>query len=208
MSARDDRRDATHDQILASAGRLLRERGLAATSVAEVMKGAGLTVGGFYAHFASKDALLSEAVRRAAGAMRERLFAGLAGRDPGARFEAVVRRYLSRGHRDDPAAGCPLPAVVGEVASSATAQREALADAVEAMGEGLASQLQGAAPTAQARAFAFGLLALFYGGLTLSRAVRDTALSDEILRASREFARLARRGAEGATAGGAGDEKA
>lgn len=197
MTARDERRDATHEQILASAGRLLRARGLAATSVADVMKGAGLTVGGFYAHFASKDALLGEVLRRAGAAMRERLFAGLDARGADERFELLVRRYLSRAHRDEAEAGCVLPAVVGEVAAGADAQRDALADVLDALGEGIAAQLGEPAPPARARGFALGLAALLYGGLSLSRAVRGTALSDEILRASREFARLARRGAEG-----------
>jgi len=196
MTLRDDQRHDTHTRILASAGRLLRARGLAATSVADVMKGAGLTVGGFYAHFASKDALLAEVLRGAAAAMRSRLFADLDDRDANARFELLLRRYLSRAHRDDAEAGCPLPAVVGEVATHGDAQREVLAEVLAMLDEGLATQLQGAVPTARARVFAVGLASLLYGGLTLSRAVRGTGLSDEILRASREFARLALRGAQ------------
>lgn len=195
MTARDDRRDETHERILSSAGRLLRSRGLAATSVADVMKGAGLTVGGFYAHFASKDALMAEVLRGASAAMRARLFAGLDGRGADERFELLVKRYLSRAHRDAAESGCVLPAAAGEVAAGADAQRAVLAEVLEALGGGIAAQLDEATAPVPARAFALGLASLLYGGLTLSRAVRGTALSDEILRASREFARLARRGA-------------
>lgn len=201
MGARDEQRATTHAQILESAARLLRTRGLAAATVTEVMGHVGLTVGGFYAHFASKEALLDQVLRHAAADMRARLLVGLEGRARDDRFEQVLKRYLCRTHRDRAEEGCPLPAVAGEVATRFDGHRDALTEVVEALQEALAMQVDDAQPAA-ARSFALGMVALLYGALTLSRAVQGTALSDEILRSGREFARLARRGARAqATAG-------
>src|SRR3954462_13916462 len=111
LGGKAEQKQRSHATILESPSRLLRERGIAGASVSDVMKGAGLTVGGFYAHFASKEALVDAVLRRAAREMRERLFVGLADKSPSERFETVVRRYLSRTHRDQPETGCPLPAV-------------------------------------------------------------------------------------------------
>src|SRR5271170_4068750 len=77
MTTKDQQKERSHATILESAARLLRERGISGARVADVMKGAGLTVGGFYAHFGSKEELIDEVLRRAATGMRERLFARL-----------------------------------------------------------------------------------------------------------------------------------
>jgi TetR/AcrR family transcriptional regulator, transcriptional repressor for nem operon len=187
MTARTEQKERTRHDILASATRLLRERGISGASVAEVMKGAGLTVGGFYAHFGSKDDLVDASLRQA---MRERwneLFAAL-GELRGA--EAVVffaRRYLSRAHRDHPAEGCPLPAVVGEVAQAGPVVRDALADELARNAEAFGERIGGL----HRRQRALALVALLYGGLGLARALAGTPLSDEILKACRDFARQA-----------------
>ena len=77
MSAKAEQKQKTRQAILGAADRLLRKRGIAGATVADVMRGAGLTVGGFYAHFASKEALIDTALHRTAAAMRERLFGKL-----------------------------------------------------------------------------------------------------------------------------------
>src|SRR5580692_10706186 len=118
MSSKTEQKERSHETILDSAARLLREKGIAGARVAEVMKGAGLTVGGFYAHFASKEELIDEVLQRTAGATRERLFAGLEDKPEGDRAEVVLKRYLSPAHRDDTLHGCSLPAVVGEVGTT------------------------------------------------------------------------------------------
>src|SRR3954469_10430345 len=114
MTSKADQKERTHGTILESAARLLRAKGISGARVADVMKGAGLTVGGFYAHFASKDRLIDEALRRTAREMRERLFVRIEDKPPAARGEVILKRYLSPAHRDD-TRGCSLPAVVGEV---------------------------------------------------------------------------------------------
>src|ERR1700687_2368722 len=101
MTAKSDQKERTHETILESAARLVRAKGISGARVAEVMKGAGLTVGGFYAHFASKEALVDDALRLTAERMRERLFVKLDDKDAADRAEVVLKRYLSVAHRDD-----------------------------------------------------------------------------------------------------------
>jgi TetR/AcrR family transcriptional repressor of nem operon len=192
MTAKAEQKERTHETILESAAHLLRARGISGARVADVMKGAGLTVGGFYAHFASKEALVDDALRRTAREMRDRLFARLDEKPSEDRAEVVLKRYLSPQHRDVVDGGCPLPAVVGEVATTAPEHREALGEQVEAF----ASELQGYLPSVDdipRRHLALALLALMYGGLTLARALKGTPLSDEVIRACRAFGRLATR---------------
>ena len=180
MNARDQQKERSHESILDSAARLVRERGISGARVAEVMKGASLTVGGFYAHFPSKDALVDAALQRTSATLRERLFARLEEKPAQDRAEVILKRYLSPAHRDDATLGCPLPAVVGEVGTLAPQHGEVVAGQVRALAGGLAQHLP-----ARSRALALGLVALMYGGLSLARAVRGTPLSDEVLRACR-----------------------
>lgn len=185
MSIRVEQKERSHETILASAARLLRERGISGARVADVMKGASMTVGGFYAHFASKEQLIDEAMRRTAAAMREQLFAGLGDKPAEARAEVILRRYLSPAHRDEISDGCSLPAIVGEVATTAPEHGPVLAEQVDAMARGLEPHLPKESEPLSRRYLALGLVALMYGGLSLARAVRGTPLSDEILKACR-----------------------
>jgi TetR/AcrR family transcriptional repressor of nem operon len=188
MNAKTEQKERSHETILDSAARLVREKGIGGVSVAEVMKGAGLTVGGFYAHFDSKRALVDAALRRAAAGQ---LVAGLEDRKGSERVVAALRRYLSRSHRDDPTSGCPLPAVVGEIATTAPEHAAPVAERVESM----AAQLGPALPAkgVAGRHLALGLVALMVGGLSLARALRGTALSDEVLKACRVVGELVTR---------------
>jgi TetR/AcrR family transcriptional repressor of nem operon len=187
VTARTEHKERTRHDILASAGRLLREKGIDGASVAEVMKGAGLTVGGFYAHFASKEDLVDASLRQSMRQMWSEMFAA-AGELRGAEIVAfLVRRYLSRAHRDHPAEGCPLPAVVGETAQAGPVVRDALADELVRHAEALGERIGGE----RRRHRALALVALMYGGLGLARALAGTPLSDEILKACRDFARNA-----------------
>jgi TetR/AcrR family transcriptional repressor of nem operon len=192
MNAKAEQKERSHETILASAARLLRERGVAGARVAEVMKGAGLTVGGFYAHFGSKEALVDATLRRTATELRDKLFARLEEKPAEDRAEVVLKRYLSAAHRDDYVQGCPLPAVVGEIGTTAPEHAAALREQVEA----ISSQLEDLLPAGRAlprRYLALGLVALMYGGLSLARAVRGTDLSDEVLKACRALGALAAR---------------
>jgi TetR/AcrR family transcriptional repressor of nem operon len=190
MTGKTEQKERTHATILDSAARLLREKGIAGARVADVMKGAGLTVGGFYAHFASKEALVDDALRRTATEMRARLILGLEAKPEADRAEVVLKRYLSAAHRDDIERGCPFPAVIGEVGTTAHEHSAVLAEQVDAFVKELEAFLP--APVGlQKRHIVLGLLALMSGGLSLARALRGTELSDEVIKACRAFGRRA-----------------
>jgi TetR/AcrR family transcriptional repressor of nem operon len=192
VNAKLEQKERSHETILESAARLVRERGIAGARVADVMKGAGLTVGGFYAHFGSKEELVDEAMRRTARGLRERLFSRLDEKPAADRAEVVLKRYLSAAHRDELSLGCPLPAVVGEIGTTAPEHRAVLAEQIDALGSGLEEHLPGRG--SPRRALALGLVALMVGGLSLARALRGTELSDEMIRACRALGAAAARG--------------
>jgi TetR/AcrR family transcriptional regulator, transcriptional repressor for nem operon len=196
MNAKVEQKERSHESILQSAARLVREKGISGAAVADVMKGAALTVGGFYAHFSSKDELVDETLRRTGATLRERLFERLDARSEADRAEAVLKRYLSPEHRDGGVPDCPLPAVVGEVGTTATQHRGVVAEQVKALVDGLAQRLPATAIVPR-RTLAIGLVALMYGGLSLARAVKGTELSDEVLRACRALGATAARGGKG-----------
>jgi TetR/AcrR family transcriptional repressor of nem operon len=200
-----EQKELTHETILESAARLLRERGIAGVPVAEVMKGAGLTVGGFYAHFASKAELIDEALRRTAQELRERLFLRIDEKPPADRAEVILKRYLSPAHRDLQTEGCPLPAVVGEIGTTAPEHAAVVREQIEALTSELEAQLAASGPIRSAsvwssplgrRRLALGLVALMYGGLSLARALKGSQLSDEVLKACRALGAFAVRGDE------------
>lgn len=188
-TAKAEQKLRTHGNLLASAARLVRQRGITGTRVADVMAGAGLTVGGFYAHFASKESLVDEILRQTATSLREKLFTGIDDKPLEARAEVVLKRYLSAAHRDDAEAGCPFPAIVGEISTTAPEHRAVLEEQSEAFIERLVKELP--AGDMPRRQIAIGTIALMIGGLSMARAFRGTPLSDEVLRACRAFGRQA-----------------
>jgi TetR/AcrR family transcriptional repressor of nem operon len=196
MNAKVEQKERSHQSILESAARLVREKGISGARIADVMKGAALTVGGFYAHFSSKDALVDEALRRTAGRLRGLLFARLDEKPEADRAEVILKRYLSANHRDAATLGCPMPAVVGEVGTTAPQHGAFVAEQLQALVDGLVEYLP-AGGIVPRRMLAIGLVALMYGGLSLSRAVKGTDLSDEVLRACRALGAAAVRGAKG-----------
>lgn len=190
MSQKQVQKQRTHVTILASAARLVRERGIGGARVADVMLGAGLTVGGFYAHFASKEELIDATLRRTASELCAKLFANLDAKPAAERALVVLKRYLSAAHRDDTSQGCPMPAVVSEIASGREPHGAALTEQIEALTTGLQDLVPARAPLSK-RQLALALVALMYGGLTLARALRGSALSDDMLRACRALGALA-----------------
>jgi TetR/AcrR family transcriptional repressor of nem operon len=191
VSAKAEQKERSHETILGSASQLLRQKGISGARVAEVMKGAGLTVGGFYAHFASKEEMIDAALRRTAGGLRTRLFARLEDKPEGDRAEVILKRYLSPAHRDETVRGCPLPAVVGEIGTTAPEHSAVLAEQLGLFAAELEEHLPRARDGVSPRYIALGLIALMYGGLSFSRALRGTDLSDEVLKACRALGRLA-----------------
>jgi TetR/AcrR family transcriptional repressor of nem operon len=163
----------THDRIVDIAAARIREAGLEGPGVAEIMQAAGLTHGGFYKHFDSREDLIAEAADRAfarSGEAVREVIDGAA--DP---LAAFVDWYVSAAHRDDPATGCPVVALGGDAGRAGERVRAAYKRQVESYLDALEQLLGG-------RAKATVALSTLVGSLTLARALGDEPVSDEILR--------------------------
>ncbi len=183
-----EKKERSHEGILESAARLVRERGISGAKVADVMEGAGLTVGGFYAHFASKEALVDEALRRTSAKLRAHLFKGIEDKPKEDRALVLLKRYLSVQHRDEYVHGCPMPAVLGEVGTTKTEHAPVVAEQIEALAKELDQHLPDAG--LPRRQLALGLAATMVGGLSIARATKGTPLSEDVLRACRALGGL------------------
>jgi TetR/AcrR family transcriptional repressor of nem operon len=167
--------------IITAATRLFRERGLDGVGVAEITKAAGLTHGGFYGHFDSKDALIAEACGQSFGNMLKRLPGGETA--IATDLSAYLDGYLSERHRDRPDRGCPMAAYASDIARQAEAAQNRCAQGVENFIDGFMTQL----PAGTSRAQAILTVSAMVGGMTLARATAKSApeLSDEILESVR-----------------------
>ena len=172
--------------ILDAAARLYRERGLTGVGVADITRDAGLTHGGLYRHFESKDALVREACARAF----DWSIAPLDGHTPNATVADRIRSYLSPQHRDAPGSGCPAAALAVDAARAGPELSQVFATGIERNIERFAQLLHGSAPepadapaAAADRARAIQVLATMVGGLVLARATAaaQPALSEDIL---------------------------
>jgi len=171
---------ATRERILEVAGTLFRERGFDGIGVADIMKRAGLTHGGFYGHFASKDDLAAEITGRVVS--REGWMQRLSGKaNPS--LKDVVRGYLTTRHRDDPGTGCLFAALGSDVARQPTAVRRAFTDGLKNRVDALRELIPGRSAAARRRQ-ALATISGMVGALMLSRAVDDPKLSADILDAA------------------------
>jgi TetR/AcrR family transcriptional repressor of nem operon len=163
-------------RILDVASRLFKDKGFDAVSVAEVMKAAGLTHGGFYGHFGSKDDLVAQTLAHS-------LAADSFG---GSEFSDFVRSYLAPRHRDNPANGCPTAGLAAAIRHQTPAARAAMTDGLRAQIIRIEKALpeQGAADKRRA---AIGSWAAMVGAVILARAVDDPALSGEVLEQTRAW---------------------
>lgn len=189
MRYRSDHKDQTRQRILDAAGRMFRTDGYVASGVAKVMRATGLTVGGFYAHFASKEALLSEVLARSLAATQNVLLTGLEGVEGTAFIREVARRYLSRAHRDMAADGCALPSLAAEISRQGEETREAFEDHFETLIDAFEPHMpQQSQARLTRRDQAIALAALMVGAIIFARAVKTKELSDRILLACKKFA--------------------
>jgi TetR/AcrR family transcriptional repressor of nem operon len=169
----------SHERIVATAAGLFRELGVEGISVADLMQSAGLTHGGFYRHFESRDELVGEAVERAL-AEGSAAANAIASR-PKASFADLVDAYLSVAHRDNLATSCAVTTLAGEVARSGARTRTAYTRQVReyvALFAGLLAHL----PEKTRRAGALEALTTLVGAVSMARAVNDDKLSREILK--------------------------
>ena len=188
--------------ITDASARLMRERGIHGVTVAELMGAAGLTHGGFYGHFTSKDDLAGEACSHAFSESVARWKARAAAQpDSQAALRTLIESFLSTRSRDDAGRSCPTVALAGDVAREPMQSpvRAAFRSGIEQLIDVLTSLHSGADPAADRRE-ALAQFSAMVGAVVLARAAAGIELSDEILRAARE--QLVRR-AEGTSEGAA-----
>jgi TetR/AcrR family transcriptional regulator, transcriptional repressor for nem operon len=175
----------THARIVKKASVRLREKGAHGVGVADLMKEAGLTHGGFYAHFDSREALVIEAFAHAMDRSTERWRKLAEQIPPDQRLATIVESYLTPAHRDDPGNGCAVPTLGAEIARESPKTRKAFAAKLEQMIDMLAAQVPHGSPKA-ARKQAMAAIATMMGTLVLARVAGNGEFSDEILGAGRD----------------------
>ncbi len=182
-----EHKQETHARIVKKASVRLREKGAHGIGVADLMKEAGLTHGGFYAHFDSREALVIEAFGYAMDRSIERWRKVAETTPPEKRFSTIVENYLTTVHRDDPGHGCAVPALGAEIARESLKTRKAFSAKLEQMVEMMADQVPDV-PRKTARKQAIAALTTMMGTLVLSRIAGNGEFSDEILASGREAA--------------------
>jgi TetR/AcrR family transcriptional regulator, transcriptional repressor for nem operon len=193
MGHSQSEKKSNHERILRTAAKRLREKGLEAVAIADVMKEVGLTVGGFYKHFDSRDDLVVEALRSASW---QRSAQPADASEPSLSLAAFIDEYLSEKHRDRPGSGCLIGALAGDVARSNKRIRALATEKVRSALELIAgllpdkqddagSAINGGPELARKRAAL--VFSALVGAIALSRAVSDPSLSDEILQSVREL---------------------
>ena len=170
-------KEATHERIVDIAARAIRRSGYHGTGVADIMKAAGLTHGGFYAHFTSRDALLAEAADRA-GFDSVQLLQRLAGGASGPQaLQSMIQGYLSKGHLESSETGCHVAALGSEMPRQAPEVRHAATRRLKEMIDLVARQSEDwGQPGAHERALV--TIATMVGTMVLARAVDDPKLAD------------------------------
>ena len=168
--------EENHRRILDAASRLFRDKGFEAVSVAEVMKAAGLTHGGFYGHFSSKDDLVAQSL------VHVLAVDSTGGGDLG----AFIDDYLSPQRRDDAAGGCPTAGLAADVRRQTPAARAAMTEGIRSQIDRLGKALPGLDEADKRRA-AIGGWAAMVGAVILARAIDDPVLSDEVLEQTRAW---------------------
>ena len=185
MRYAEDHKQATRAKVLKAASRVIRQNGPDRVAVAGIMAEVGLTHGGFYAHFASKDDLLVQAISQMFLESRDNFAAIVADRPPLDALKSYFDFYLSASHRDRRDRGCPLPALAADLPRLPTPSRETYGEGVARLAGLLARKME-AAGCPEPDTLASSVLSEMVGAVALSRSVSDRAQSDAILQASRE----------------------
>lgn len=179
-----DHKQKTRERVLVEAARAIRAEGPHQIAVAGVMAKAGLTQGGFYAHFASKDDLVAAAIDHMFGESVDRWQAHAAGRPGAETLASYIDFYLSAAHRDSRTSGCPLPFLAADLPRLSDAAKSRFTAGVARMRAWLATQITDLGRD-DPQAAASSMLSELVGALSLARAEPDPAVSDAILENSR-----------------------
>lgn len=182
MRVSRDKKIENREQVLGTAARLLREHGYDGIGVADIMKAAGLTHGGFYRNFESKDDLAVKATERAFAEANAVMKAGLE-QQPRAPFRALIEGYVSSVHRDNPGSGCILPALAADAARrDDPALRAVFTRAIQFYSEQIAALLSGGSSPSGGRHPA-AILSEMVGAVVLARVIGDAPLAESLMAA-------------------------
>ncbi|MBB3226592.1 TetR/AcrR family transcriptional repressor of nem operon [Luteibacter sp. Sphag1AF] len=188
-------KEQTRQRILDAAASRFRAEGIEAVGVVSLMNDVGLTQGGFYNHFSSKEDLVRETLTGGFCAARDALRALVATGDDG--LATLVDHYLSTQHRDHPESGCAAAALAPEIGRRTAATREVFTGGVKAMVELIGDQLPEDLTREARQARALAVYGSLVGSLALARAVDDEALSEQMLKSGRQAAMALGRPAAG-----------
>jgi TetR/AcrR family transcriptional repressor of nem operon len=180
-----EHKERTRAKVLGEAAATIRAVGPDGIGVAGLMAKVGLTHGGFYAHFKSKDDLVAQAITQMFEESNARFENRTAGHEPAEGLSVFLDYYLSPTHRDSRDRGCPLPALSGDLARMAEPARERFANGAARLTGHIAGLMEKMGKP-EPEALAMSVVSEIVGALSLSRAVSDIARSDLILKTSRE----------------------
>jgi TetR/AcrR family transcriptional repressor of nem operon len=175
-----------HRKIVKDAARRVRAEGIAGTAVSSVMRDAGLTHGGFYKHFKSKDDLLLESLREAFQQITERMAQAAETSQPGMAWKAIVKTYLSPEHCDHAECGCPLAALAPELARTGPAMQVEISTELTKYKNRMLPFMPGRQAAEKERAF-FAIFSTMIGAMGIARILPDPAARAKVLASTRDF---------------------
>ena len=184
MRYSETHKQETHEKLVKIAAKALREHGPEGLAIADVMQEAGLTHGGFYAHFESKDACVAEALGEIFAQLARHNQKLVEGLPPRHALATVIDSYVSPRHRDNLSDGCPVTSLTSDMPRQSKAVRDAFDAGVKIMVEMMKARLANAGLD-NVESLAPAVLSAMVGAVSMSRAVNDKTLSDELLIAAR-----------------------
>jgi TetR/AcrR family transcriptional repressor of nem operon len=176
----------THRRIVKDASRRVRAEGMTGAAVSAVMRDTGLTHGGFYKHFKSKDALLVESLGEAFREIGDRLAQAAEQAQPGTAWKAIVKTYLSPEFCDHPERGCPLPALAPELARADRAMKAGILEELVKYKNRMVPFMPGRRTVDKERAF-FAIFSTMAGAIEIARILPTPAMRAKVLASARDF---------------------
>lgn len=186
MRYEPEHKTRTRERIVRNAARKLRTEGLSGPGVASVMKASGLTVGGFYKHFRSKDELLADAIAQGFWELSEKVHSSLRDVPPQDRWKEVVRWYLSPEHCNHPGTGCPVVTLAPEIARAKLSIKKRTAGLMKELAEGWAEFMPGVTPKDRERNF-FVIFSAMAGAVAIARLLPEPADRQKVLASVRDY---------------------
>jgi TetR/AcrR family transcriptional repressor of nem operon len=186
MRYEPEHKTRTRDRIVRNAARKLRAEGLSGPGVASLMKASGLTVGGFYKHFRSKDELIAEAIAQGFSEFSEKVYASLQNVPAEDRWKEIVRWYLSPEHCNRPDTGCPVVTLAPEIARAKLSVRKRIAGVMKELTDGWAEFMPGVTERERARNF-FVIFSAMTGAVAIARLFTEPADRQRVLASVRVY---------------------